>query len=111
MIIGTDFKFRDDLKDYDTLPVEILTGPYKGVILRYTQVAVQEQENDTAKLRFAFEFVENSGFKEKLLKEDSKFLTNAGLILNAMILGTVGEDDAIGENYSEESVNQRAVRS
>ena len=111
MEIGNDFKLRDDLQNYDTLPVEILTGPYKGVIMRYTEVSVQEQEDDTAKLKFGFEFIENAGFKEDILKTDSKFLTQAGLILNAMILESLGDNDAIGENYSEESVEQRAVRS
>lgn len=114
MIIGEDFKFRDDFKNLDTVPVEILTGPYKGVILRYTHVAIQEEENDTAKLKFGFEIIEQMGYKKKKLKQDTKFMTEAGLILNAMILetvGTMGDVDAVGENYSEEPVEQRAVRS
>ena len=112
MIIGSDFKLRDDLADkYDTLPIEILTEPYKGVIMRYTEVSVQEQEDDTAKLKFGFEFIDSAGFKEDILKKDTKFLTQAGLILNTMILESLGDDDAAGENYSEEPVEQRAVRS
>lgn len=111
MIIGQDFKFRDDFKNLDTVPVEILTGPYKGVILRYTHVAIQEQEDETAKLKFGFDIIESPMLKKKKLREDTKFMTEAGLILNAMILETVGDTDAVGENYSEEPVEQRAVRS
>lgn len=111
MIIGQDFKFRDDFKNLDTVPVEILTGPYKGVILRYTHVAIQEQEDETAKLKFGFDIIESPTLKKKKLREDTKFMTEAGLILNAMILETVGDTDAVGENYSEEPVEQRAVRS
>lgn len=94
MIIGQDFKFRDDFKNLDTVPVEILTGPYKGVILRYTHVAIQEQEDETAKLKFGFDIIESPTLKKKKLREDTKFMTEAGLILNAMILETVGDTDA-----------------
>ncbi len=111
MIIGQDFKFRDDYKNFDTVPVEILTGPYKGVILRYTHVAIQEQEDQTAKLKFGFDIIESPDIKKKKLRDDTKFMTVAGLVLNAMILETVGDVDAVGENYSEEPVSQRAVRS
>ena len=44
MVIGEDYKFRDDLK-YDTVPIELLTGPYTGIVLRYTHVAIKEQAN------------------------------------------------------------------
>ena len=111
MIIGQDFKFRDDYKNHDTVPIEILTGKYKGVILRYTNVAIQEEANDTAKLKFGFDIIESPSIKKKKLREDTKFMTEAGLILNAMILEIVGDTDAVGENYSEEPVEQRAVRS
>jgi hypothetical protein len=110
MIIGQDFKFRDDYKNFDTVPVEILTGSYKGVILRYTNVVIQEAD-DMAKLKFGFDIIESPDIKKKKLRNDTKFMTEAGLILNAMILEMVGDTDGVGENYSEELVSQRAVRS
>ena len=109
MIIEKDFKFRDDIEK-DTIPIEILTGAYKGVIMRYTEVSIHEQENDTAKLRFSYELIEMGDHTETKLREDRVFLTEAGLILNAMILETVGDvPDATGENYSEEPVEERSV--
>lgn len=109
MIIGQDYRFRDDYKNLDTVPIEILTGPFKGVILRYTHVAVQEEENDSATLKFGFDIIESPNIKKKKLRDDTKFMTEAGLILNAMILEMVGDKDAVGENYSEEPVEERSV--
>lgn len=109
MIIDQDFKFRDDI-ERDTIPIEILTGAYKGVIMRYTEVSIREQENDTARLRFTYELIEMGDHTETKLREDKVFLTEAGLILNAMILETLGDEpDATGENYSEEPVEERSV--
>jgi hypothetical protein len=110
MIIGQDFKFRDDYREHDTMPIEILTGAYKGVILRYTNVVIQETEEETATLKFGFDIIESPSIKKKELRDDERFMTEAGLILNAMILEMVGDTDAVGENYSEEPVEQRAVR-
>ena len=92
MIIGEDFKFRDDLKG-DTVPMELLTGPYKGVILRYTNVGVKELEDDTAVLQFAYELMEMGDHTETKLRKDVKFQEHAGLILNALILETLDAED------------------
>jgi hypothetical protein len=112
MIINEDYKFRDDLyKENETLPIEMLTGPYKGVILRYTNVAVKEQDNGTATMQFGYDLLEMGDHTETSLRKDTKFTAHAGLILNAMILEMVGDTNATGEDYSEEPVEERTVRS
>lgn len=101
MILGEDYKFRDDMK-YDTVPIELLTGPYKGVILRYTQVGVKELEDGTAKLKFQYELYEMGDFTETALRKDYKFEQHAGLILNALILESAEAPDATREDDTTE---------
>lgn len=99
MIVGQDFRFRDDMKE-DTVPIEILTKPYNGVILRFTEVAVQELEDGTAKVKFQYDLYGMGDHTETSLRKDTKFTEFAGLILNTIILeaaenpeNEVGTDD------------------
>jgi hypothetical protein len=85
MNIGEDYKFRDDIKE-DTVPIELLTGPYKGVILRYVQVFVKENEDDTATLGFKYDLLGMGNHTETALRTDRRFEKHIGIILNRMIL-------------------------
>ena len=106
MILGEDYRFRDDIKA-DTVPIEMLTGPYKGVTLRYTTVAIQEQENGSAKLKFDYELYETGDHTMVGLRKDDRFQIHAGLILNAMILESIeAPDNEPRENDSEEFVEE-----
>lgn len=96
MILEQDFKFRDDIKA-DTVPIELLTDPYKGVVLRYTNVGVKELENNTAVLQFGYELYEMGDHTETKLRRDKRFQEHAGLVLNALIL----ESADIEEKESE----------
>lgn len=91
MIIGEDYKFRDDLK-YDTVPIQLTSGPYANVVLRYTQVSIKEQADDTATLKFDYDLIQAPGFNMLKLRKDKLFQEHIGLILNSMILETVGQD-------------------
>lgn len=94
MIIGEDFKFRDDLKK-DTVPIEMLTEAYKGVILRYTKVGIKEKEDDdTAVLQFDYELLEMGDHTETKLRKDPNFQEHAGLVLNALILESLDAQEA-----------------
>jgi len=105
MIIGQDFRFRDDMK-MDTVPIEILTDPYKGVILRFTEVGVEELNDGTAKLKYQYDLYEMGTHTETSLRKDKKFVEFAGLILNTIILEAAESDDAVGENDSTEFVEE-----
>lgn len=105
MILGEDYRFKDTIKA-DTVPVEILSGPYKGIVLRYTKVAVQEQENETAKMLFDYELYETGDFSELTLRRDAKFSTHIGLILNSLILESLEGENESGKNNTEEYVEE-----
>lgn len=107
MIIGKDYRLRDDLYEEDkTLPLELLTGPYKGVILRYTTVAIKEMEDNQAKMLFDYELLEMGNHTETSLRRDVKFTEHAGLVLNTMILETLEAKNADREDDSTEFVEE-----
>ena len=88
MVPGKEYKFRDDLKNHDTVPIELLTEPWQGVILKFLTVGVREQENGTAVLRFTYELIDMGKHTETNLRNSKKFEEFVGLILNMMILET-----------------------
>ena len=110
MIIGQDFRFRDDMKT-DTVPIEILTEPYKGVILRFTEVGVEELNDGTAKLKYQYDLFEMGDHTETSLRKDNKFVEFAGLILNTIILEAAEADSADRESDIEEFGEERVVHS
>lgn len=93
MILNEDYKLREDMdeKVHDTLPIELLTGPYKGVLYRYTTVQLREQEDGFAKLQFQYELYEMGDHTETYLRKDPLFTNHIGLILNQIILETLEE--------------------
>jgi hypothetical protein len=106
---GKIYKFRDDLKQYDTVPIELLTEKYQGVILRYTNVSVSELENDSAKLNFSYDLIEMGKHTETNLRRSKEFEYHIGLILNEMILEVVDSEIAKSEpreNDSDEFVEE-----
>lgn len=106
MQINEDYKFRDDLvKDpKDTVPIEILTGPFKDVIVRYKTVTVREQEDNTAKLQFDYDLLKMGNFSEVSLRKSKKFEFHVGLILNALILEATEATDGNREDDTQEPI-------
>lgn len=102
MIMNIDYKFRDDIKA-DTVPIHLLTGPYNGVVYRYTQVAIKETENDSAVMQFDYFLHETAEHTEASLRADPKFTAHIGLILNQLILDTVDAEGKVEEEIVEET--------
>lgn len=89
MLDKKDFRFRDDMNqgvEKNTVPIEILTEPYKNVIFRYTTVGIKEMENGTAVLRFQYDLLDLAEFSETTLRNDKRFEKHLGLLLNHLIL-------------------------
>lgn len=93
MILNEDYRLREDMdeKTHDTLPIELLSGPYKGVLYRYTTVQLQEQDNGFATMKFQYELYEMGDHTETALRKDQNFTKHIGLILNQIILDTLEE--------------------
>lgn len=103
MILDIDYKFRDDLKE-DTVPIELMTYSYEGVIYRYTVVKVEENsEKNEAKLIFDYAIMNPGKHTEEDLKKDKRFQKHIGIILNAMILQVAdAPEDVDTTEYVEE---------
>jgi hypothetical protein len=108
MILGTDFRFSN-VYNTDTSAIELLTEAYKGVIFRFTNVGVKENEDGTATLRFSYELLSTGKFKEEKLRKDSYFEQHLGLILNTLIIDIAELDGANRKSDSEESVEERII--
>lgn len=103
MIINEDFKFRDDIKE-DTAPIELLTGNFKNVIFRFTNIAIQEEQDGSAVLNFGFDIKDPGKFSEATLYSDENFAKHLGLILNKLILEAVEMVDGQTGNDNTESI-------
>jgi hypothetical protein len=107
MNVGQDFKFRDDLhkpkQTGDTVPIELLIGPYKGVIYRYVKIAIKEQDDGKATLQFIYDLLEMGNHTETSLRADKKFTDCVGLILNQLILEAleIKEDDIREDDFAK----------
>jgi len=93
MIIGTDFRFNDTFNT-DTAAIELLTEAYKGVIFRFTEVGIKEQDDGTAVLKFAYDILKTGEWKEDKLQGDSFFEQHLGLILNTLLIDIAELDGA-----------------
>lgn len=105
MILGIDFQFSN-VYNTDTSAIELLTEAFKGVIFRFTNVGVRENEDATATLRFSYEILSSGKFKEELLRQDPYFEYHLGLILNTLILDIAELDGAARENDPSEFVEE-----
>ena len=101
MILGIDFRFSN-VYNTDTSAIELLTEAYKGVIFRFTNVGVKENDDGTATLKFAYDILSPGKFKEDLLRKDDYFERHLGLILNTLIIDIAELDGAVRENDSTE---------
>lgn len=88
MILGQDFKFREDFKT-DTTPFELMVDPYKGIVYRYVKLDLTAFSESDPRIKFDFLFLELNGFREKPLRKDVKFIQLLGLILNSIIIDTM----------------------
>jgi hemerythrin superfamily protein len=71
----------------DTVPIKLLSGPYKDVVYRYTKLEIREKETEeVAVMKFEYELCEMGEHTEIKLRRDPKFNEHIGLVLNTLIL-------------------------
>ena len=111
MILGTDYKFRDDLfnskEDGTTVPIELLIDPFAGVVYRYTTVRFKLGEDDIPRLQYDYEIMKTNDLSMVTLRKNQKFNTVLGLVLNTLLLDASeqqnGMDVETRTNNSEKS--------
>lgn len=112
MIDPRDFRFRDDLakiESGDTVPIEILTGPYKNVIFRYVRVSVKEKEEGEAVLQYQYELLEMGNHTETQLRKDERFSRHLGVMLNHLILESLETNNNENRENHTEEFNEESI--
>lgn len=85
---NVDFKFVKG--EDDSIFLELLSGEYSGVVYRYGQVSVQEdEEKESASLMFEFQIVDSGDFDSLL--DDSDFKNHIGKILSTIVENQIEE--------------------
>ena len=116
MILGTDYKFRDDLfdskTDGTTVPIELTLDPYTGVVYRYTRVAFK-MDGEIPRMLFDYEIIKTNDLSMTTLRKNEKFNSILGVILNTLLLDAaeLGEDkpNETRDNDSEELDPERGL--
>ena len=90
MELGKDFSFRDDLfnakEDGSTVPIELILDPFAGVCYRYTTVKFRMDEDNIPRIAYDYEILKTNDLSMMTLRNNEKFNTVLGLILNALLL-------------------------
>jgi len=86
MKINEDFRLLDQSENEDTIPIELLTDPYKGVIIRFTIVKLPEPGDSDMVMKFDFEIINPAKYDREVLKTNKHFISTIGSLLNLLIL-------------------------
>lgn len=109
------------LEESQALPIRILKGKYAGVVYCYDTIRITEENVDgTADATYNIEVIQFTDKLKQNFYEDKKFLRVVGNILLALFWDTIEAqkekkegnlDDEYREDYIEEPVPKRTVRS
>lgn len=107
MKIAEDFILRDDLinGEKDTIPIEIISGPYAGVVYKYAKLTFTEDISETeAKCVFEYSIIKTGKTNKSIakLKKDKRFQEHISLILNSLLLYCVRDENEHRKDNSEE---------
>ena len=100
----TKYKFDDEDKSIEPIPVIITEGRCEGVKIQYGRIAFDEIDGNM-QLNFDYNLVENPNN----LEEDQEFITNLGEVLVSVL---EDEMEYIGEDFlktSEEEIMDEEV--
>lgn len=108
-----DYKFRVDMDDKlndSTIPIELITPLYKGVVYRYLYITFVEDDAENASIKFEYEIIDPKEHVASQLEEDQVFKETIGLILNSIILDVIEEDyKNAGNNVSDIEIGKSDI--
>lgn len=104
-----DYEFIPSSESDKNVPVKVLTGIYKDVIVRFGTVTISEQENGEALVKFNYQLVEPVAVDQRnALNDDRNFKNFLGELLRCIVVNT-GSFDENRTDYIEELDSQRRV--
>ena len=104
MIEGTDYCYIYPKDDKNSVHIKFLKGPYKDTVFKYGKVKFKE-ENDQVYLLFAYDVIESTIAKPKVMEKDDDFKNYIGDLLCEIMTSNLDEEmiDETGINDSQES--------
>jgi len=100
------YEFVDELyEEASTIPIRLTDEKYYATILKYDTIDLKEVGNDdTATLKFKFNFIENP---HELEEDDEEFNKHIGDLLVNIIINTLnGNENAVRNNDLESITSQ-----
>jgi uncharacterized protein YdaT len=101
------YEFVDELyEEASTIPIRLTDEKYYATILKYDTIDLLELDNDddTATLKFKFNFIENP---HELKEEDEEFNKHIGNLLVNIIINTLNGNENAVRNNDLESTNSQ----
>ena len=97
MIEGIDYCYIYPKDDTTSVHIKFLQGPYKDTIYKYGKVKFEEK-NDQVYLLFAYDVLESTVDKPKVLEKDENFKNYIGDLLVEIMSGNI--DQEIDDEYN-----------
>jgi hypothetical protein len=103
MIEGIDYCFIYPKDDAQAVHIRFLDGPYKDTIFKYGKVNFEEK-NDQVYLLFAYDVLESTVDKPKVLEKDTTFKNYIGDLLVELMSNNIEQEivDETGTSDIEE---------
>ena len=99
MIEGVDYCFIYPKDEKETVHIRFLLGPYKDTIFKYGKVKFAEKDG-VPHLQFAFDVIESTVMKPKVLQKDKDFEKYLFELLVTFITTNLDEE-IIDENRTD----------
>jgi len=97
MIEGIDYCYIYPKDDATSVHIKFLQGPYKDTLYKYGKVKFEEK-NDQVYLLFAYDVLESTVDKPKVLEKDENFKNYIGDLLVEIMSGNI--DQEIDDEYN-----------
>ena len=97
---GIDYCYVYPKDDPKAVQVRLLSGPYKDTIYKYGKVKFEEKD-DGMHLLFAYDVIECTQYKPRVLEKDVDFKNYIGNLLVEIMSGNI-EQDIIDESGTDD---------
>ncbi len=88
---GVDYRFRDDMENDEGLStIELLNGPYSGIMYCYGRTNIETVDSENGVLKFQFKVLDATEAEREKYRNDKDFIQHIGEILNSIILDDMG---------------------
>ena len=103
-----DYEFLKNDDKTLTVPVSILTGAFKDVIVRFNTVKIIEEADDYARVHFDYQII-SSKIPKNELENNSDFKNYLGELLRNIVVNAGSMDEDREDNFEELDTQRRIL--